>query len=584
MEYNTFLQNQPHPEHSATACTVYRPGVCPIPALSNEPALLIAADEDQGVPRIWIVKQAQPRHVYCLHPDGSLQKCLEAAAPIRALSVSRFEDRLLLCVHADQIRIYQAQNDGEDFILFGQLSLQAQDARIFADNERLYLTYDGMIGCLTPDFCAVAEHPRPSKILAQPYKINQARYDRLYQEERMEPGRLGGVLIKADGKYLYFCCDALYRCGDENLDTFVCVADSLDGLWGEHPEQVFSRRYLLLPNGGVPSIYTGEDGQLYAAFIGATAYSAVPFKPAVARLEKAGDGFYRPDPAYIYESRPVDALRPLIDGLMIRDTFISLCDDGWYYLTGTTPCEEDGSFWGGTHSLYLWRSQDLIHFEALGKVYDYADHEGCWQGMVSGNWNCWAPEICYLHGTYWLTYSTAPGCGLLKSVSGKPDGPYQDMGRVVVRGIDSGFFLENGRWYLIWQNGRIAELNSAGTSFLEEPRLLLPVDGQQVGYEGAGLIKVRGKYVLYAAEWNGDYRIDGTYDMMYAISDKLEGPYCPRRVLAPHAGHGCLFYDKDGELCYTLFGNDRTAPFHRGVGIGRVDIQERDGDLFLSTK
>lgn len=62
----------------------------------------------------------------------------------------------------------------------------------------------------------------------------------------------------------------------------------------------------------------------------------------------------------------------------------------------------------------------------------------------------------------------------------------------------------------------------------------MPTDGQEVGYEGAGLIRVDGRYVLYAAEWNGDLRMDGSYDMMYSTADALMGPYSPRRVLVPH--------------------------------------------------
>ena len=87
-----------------------------------------------------------------------------------------------------------------------------------------------------------------------------------------------------------------------------------------------------------------------------------------------------------------------------------------------------------------------------------------------------------------------------------------------------------------------------------------------ISYEGAGIIKVGGKYVLYAAEWNGDMRIDGTYDMMYAVSNSLYGPYSKRRLLIPHGGHGCLFYDREGRLRFTMFGNDRTAPFSRKAG------------------
>lgn len=87
--------------------------------------------------------------------------------------------------------------------------------------------------------------------------------------------------------------------------------------------------------------------------------------------------------------------------------------------------------------------------------------------------------------------------------------------------------------------------------------------------------------MLYAAERNGDMRIDGTYDMMYAVSNSLYGPYSKRRLLIPHGGHGCLFYDREGRLRFTMFGNDRTAPFSRKAGIGVVEVSWEQGELCL---
>ena len=76
-------------------------------------------------------------------------------------------------------------------------------------------------------------------------------------------------------------------------------------------------------------------------------------------------------------------------------------------------------------------------------------------------------------------------------------------------------------------------------------------------------------------------RIDGTYDMMYSVADSLYGPYSPRKVLVPHGGHGCLFYDHEDRLRFTMFGNDRTAPFSRKAAIGTVEIRMENGQLIL---
>jgi len=85
-----------------------------------------------------------------------------------------------------------------------------------------------------------------------------------------------------------------------------------------------------------------------------------------------------------------------------------------------------------------------------------------------------------------------------------------------------------------------------------------------------------------AAEWNGGgNRSDGTYDMMYACSKNLPGPYKPRRVAVPHARHGALFQDKSGRWNAALFGNDRTAPFRAMPGFVPVETMDRGDDLVI---
>ena len=158
-------------------------------------------------------------------------------------------------------------------------------------------------------------------------------------------------------------------------------------------------------------------------------------------MEMASGQFLRPLGDAYLETVPSSQLKPVQGIRMLRDSFIFAAPDGCYYLTGTSQ-GESGSHLSDTSAIRLWRSRDLNEFEPLGVVYDYRTKPDSWQNHISRNRNSWAPEMTFHAGTYWITYSTSPGCGLLKSVSGKPEGPYQDMGRVVHRGIDSGFFLE----------------------------------------------------------------------------------------------------------------------------------------------
>lgn len=74
----------------------------------------------------------------------------------------------------------------------------------------------------------------------------------------------------------------------------------------------------------------------------------------------------------------------------------------------------------------------------------------------------WAPEIFYLNGTFWLTYSmNYRGCGLLKSTTGRPEGPYRDVktNGPLTGNIDASLFRDDdGSVYFVWQNGMIAKM------------------------------------------------------------------------------------------------------------------------------
>jgi beta-xylosidase len=264
----------------------------------------------------------------------------------------------------------------------------------------------------------------------------------------------------------------------------------------------------------------------------------------------------------------------------IRDTFIQYGHDGNYYLIGTS---------GNMDGINLWRSKDLHRFEFVKQVWTPEADPGKWYNDKP-NRLFWAPELHYVNGTYWIAFCISAGDrgrnSLLKSTSGRAEGPYQPAfpeNRGVDQRIDSSLFQdEDGSVYYVWQDGLIRKLNAAMNGFDGEEQKLVPADGQRVGYEGATLVKIGQWYVLTAAEWNGGgNRSDGTYDMMYSVSRNLLGPYCPRRVAVPHAGHGALFKDQAGRWHAALFGNDRTAPFRAMPGFVPVNLIDNGEDLII---
>ena len=253
--------------------------------------------------------------------------------------------------------------------------------------------------------------------------------------------------------------------------------------------------------------------------------------------------------------------------------------DGVYYMTGTS---------GNMDAIHLWRSTDMQRWHYVSAMYTLAAGKDLWYNQKPGRF-LWAPELHYLNGTYWIAWCASGqlGIGLLKSTTGKPEGPYvppyEGNRPLIAPNIDASLFQDDdGTPYLVWQNGMIRKLNRQMSAFDGETFNLRTVDGVQVGYEGIYLCKIGSWYVLSASEWNGGgNREDGTYDMMYAVSKKLEGPYSKRRVAVPHGGHETMFQDGAGRWYVAMFGNDRTAPFRALPGVVALDVKESQSDLIL---
>ncbi|NOY82846.1 MAG: family 43 glycosylhydrolase [Kiritimatiellaeota bacterium] len=272
-------------------------------------------------------------------------------------------------------------------------------------------------------------------------------------------------------------------------------------------------------------------------------------------------------------------IKPLFDYPM-RDTSICLGPNGTYYLTGTTG---HPTWWRTNDGVRLWKSKDLKKWAPLGLVWSI-EKDGTWQkGFVKGRRAVWAPEIHYLNGTFWIPYSmnypdtepnTMGGTGLLKSLTGKPEGPYVDVKQdgPLTFGIDASLFQDDdGTVYFLHGNGKIARMTEDMSGLAEKSRQLKPRNYKHVGFEGAFLTKMGSRYLLVCAEFNGKGP-GRTYDSMIASSDNLYGPYGDRYLAIPHGGHNTLFKDRDGKWWATFFGNDKAAPFRERPAILRIEI------------
>lgn len=278
----------------------------------------------------------------------------------------------------------------------------------------------------------------------------------------------------------------------------------------------------------------------------------------------------------------------------IRDVSVCRGANHKYYLTGTT-----GDTWGVSKGIRVWESDDLKDWHLIGKdgfvwTFDQDATNNDQKGIKNARGRkmraVWAPEIHYLKGNYWIPYSISAGygSGLLRSTTGKPEGPYVDISpdHKLVSGIDATLFEDtDGEVYYIWGGGNVKRMKSNMLGFVDKkpPLKLLDAEGKSVGYEGVNMYYKNGAYYLMAAEWNGEgpqrghlmrttnenrRSADGRYDCMVAMSKHLLGPYSKSYIALPHGGHNMIFDDFDGNTWASLFGNDAAAaPFREQPGL-----------------
>lgn len=288
----------------------------------------------------------------------------------------------------------------------------------------------------------------------------------------------------------------------------------------------------------------------------------------------------------------------------IRDPYIYLADDGYYYLTGTTPQPNDPRektepFNTGldqqnmklyhtpsivSYSIRVWRSQDLLDWEYLGEPFTldkgyWAEKEPeAFDTIPKEDWRLWAPEIFKIDNK-WGFIHTSPspvrgGANLAFTNGNSMEGPFSfPMGDDMQFKHDPSLFQDdNGNWYLVWGNTSIAPIKSGFQGLAAEPVRIDPSD-RVIGHEGATIRKIGDKYVHFGTGWSTDKMRKGSYNLYYCLADTITGPYGPRRFAGRFLGHGTPFQDKKGRWWCTAFYNANVPPLERG-GIQQRDLSE----------
>jgi arylsulfatase len=278
----------------------------------------------------------------------------------------------------------------------------------------------------------------------------------------------------------------------------------------------------------------------------------------------------------------------------IRDPYIVLGPDDFYYLTGTTfqpndPAEATDKYNTGLGNqsrvgwqAQVWRSRDLIKWDSLGAPFSLKDgiwfkeRPGQFARLEERQWRLWAPELHWL-GDRWALVHTSPapvrGSNLTLTRGASVSGPWENpMGTNIAHRHDPSLFKDdNGTWWMIWGATEIAPLKQDFSGFAAAPVSIRPT-GQfgKMGHEGCLIQKLGGKYVLFGTGWSTDKMRKGSYNLYYAVADKITGPYGERKFVGRFLGHGTPFKTRDGQWWCTAFFNANVPP------ISREGIETRD--------
>ncbi|MEO2016442.1 MAG: family 43 glycosylhydrolase [Fuerstiella sp.] len=279
----------------------------------------------------------------------------------------------------------------------------------------------------------------------------------------------------------------------------------------------------------------------------------------------------------------------------IRDPYIVLGPDDYYYLTGTAPLPGDPREKGdpyntglGKESIvgwkaHVWRSQDLIAWEDLGTPFSlkdgvwFQDRPGAFDDVVVKQWRLWAPELHWL-GDKWALIHTSPSpvkganFSLTQGISVK--GPWSNpIGAKIQRRHDPSLFKDDdGTRWMIWGATSIARLKPDFSDFASKAVEIGPSgDMAKMGHEGCLIQKIHGKYVLFGTGWSTGLGRRGSYNLYYATADKITGPYSERKFAGRFLGHGTPFKDKQGRWWCTAFYNANVTAVSRD-GIRTADL------------
>ena len=497
----------------------------------------------------------------------------------------------------------------------GLMTVRGMDPSLFEDVDgSVYWVFgEGWIARMKDDLSDLAEQPRLLQPEGETYEL-WGEGAAKFAENRPLIGTHGAFIFRENNEYHLCAAEYVERLGGKGVhDTFVASAKSLSGPFG--------KRRLMIPHGGQTTVFRDGEGNLHGTF-GGDRMAVFTDKAGVVPLRY--DGFlkhvWKPNlvsatshplkhlahQAVVVEGGVVPGLRPLdLPGPFensLRDPTVLNAPDGWYYMVATTAHTKMPN--PDQPGIYGWKSRDLKTWEAMGELWNVADWKTAgspykpqpphFAPQLKQNFEgIWSPGIYYVKGNYYIVWGPSyGGCYLLRSKTGKAEGPYESVDCEFHKtGIAPALFADDdGSVYYVCTGGiSIGKMKDDMSGLAEPLRDCGPADGSYLGFEGPALIKAHGKYILLLANTGKIHRQGqtashdqfGTYDWMYCWADNIYGPYSTAKVAVPHAGETNPFLGKDGRWYNAIFGSDSTAPFYGKFNIFPLDIRWNNGEIAI---
>ena len=273
----------------------------------------------------------------------------------------------------------------------------------------------------------------------------------------------------------------------------------------------------------------------------------------------------------------------LMGDVWMRDPFIELAPDGYYYLS----CTRQNSNLGlekPKGGIEVFRSVDLVTWESLGVIWNTSQSE--WgkkmeeRAVSPKNKHdvkeamIWAPESHFINGKWVVLYTSNQGAAnLMLSEGAELKGPFlEPFGTNFGSHHDPSIFMDGNQPWLVAKIAQITRLKKDFSGFDGESITIGPSD-RKMGHEGAYIVKFENKYILFGTAWSTDTMRHGTYNLYYATADKITGPYNERKFAGRFLGHGTPFKDKNGNWWCTAFYN-ANKPALSGEEAKNLDLND----------